>query len=140
MRKLNFGIATILCIGMLAACVSTRATMIGGAVADTSQALAPEQIVVYRSVEQIGKPYREVAILSSTGDSTLTDMAAFYRSMQERAAKIGANAVLIGSTKEPSTGAEVASWIFGTPANRKSESYAIIVEGLVPPPPKAKKK
>lgn len=126
---------------LLSGCVTTNATMLNGAtVIEGAAVLEPEQIVIYRNAEQVGKPFKEVAILSSTGDSTLTDMAAFHRSMQERAAKVGANAVILGSTREPSTGAEVASWIFGTPANRKSEAIAISVEGLLSPPPKPKKK
>jgi hypothetical protein len=134
-------IAVLAAACVLTACVSTKATMLASVERPTpEQMLQPEQIVIFRSADQVGKPYKEIAILSSTGDSTLTDMAAFYRSMQSQAAQLGANAVILGTTKEPSTGAEVASWIFGTPANRKSESYAILVEGLAPLPAKAKKK
>ncbi len=139
MRLTTFAAGAV-ALMMLSGCVTTNATLLNGATVPAGALLQPEQIVIYRNAEQVGRPYKEVAILSSTGDSTLTDMAAFHKSMQEQAAKVGANAVILGTTREPSTGAEVASWIFGTPANRKSESIAITVEGLVPPPPKPKKK
>lgn len=65
----------------------------------------------------------------------MTDMAQFHRSMQERASRIGANAVILGETREPSTAAEIAGAVLGVPANRRSEAIAIYVEGLEPPPP-----
>jgi hypothetical protein len=126
----------------ISACVSTKATMIGGAVAPvaTAVALQPEQIVIFRTSEQVGKPFREVAILNSTGESTFTDIAQFHVSMQREAAKLGANAIILGTTREPSTAAEIAGAFLGTGARRKSDSIAIIVEGLEAPPPKPKKK
>lgn len=139
MRK-SFMAAAFVALAMAGGCVTTNATPLNGAIAPDKASLEPEQIVIYRSADAIGKPYREIAILTSTGDSTFTDMSQFHKSMQERAAKVGANAVILGTTKEPSTGAEIASWVIGTPANRKSESTAIIVEGLVSPPAKAKQK
>jgi len=139
MRVRTFA-ASSLALMLLSGCVTTNATLLNGSTMPLSSTLEPEQIAIYRTAEQVGKSYKEVAILTSTGDSTLTDMAAFHRSMQERAAKVGANAVILGATREPSTGVELASLIFGLPANRKSEAIAISVDGLVPPPPKPKKK
>lgn len=139
MRVRTFA-ASSLALMLLSGCVTTNATLLNGSTMPISSTLEPEQIAIYRTAEQVGKSYKEVAILTSTGDSTLTDMAAFHRSMQERAAKVGANAVILGATREPSTGVELASLIFGLPANRKSEAIAISVDGLVPPPPKPKKK
>lgn len=139
MRVRTFA-ASSLALMLLSGCVTTNATLLNGSTMPISSTLEPEQIAIYRTADQVGKSYKEVAILTSTGDSTLTDMAAFHRSMQERAAKVGANAVILGATREPSTGVELASLIFGLPANRKSEAIAISVDGLVPPPPKPKKK
>ena len=139
--RTKFLLACGMALMMLSACVTTNATLLNGAsVPEGAVLLQPEQIVIYRSAEQVGKPFKEIAILTSTGDSNYTDMAAFHKSMREKAALVGANAVILGATKEPSTGAEIASFVFGTPANRKSESIAILVDGLVPPPPVLKKK
>jgi uncharacterized protein with beta-barrel porin domain len=124
----------------IAGCVSTTATMIGGSVAPLAATLQPEQIVIYRSAEQVGKPFREIAIMNSTGESTFTDVAQFHVSMQKKAAALGANAVILGTTREPSTGAEIAGAFLGTGARRKSDSIAIFVDGLEAPPAKLKKK
>lgn len=124
----------------LSACVTTKSTMIGGSVAPAAASLQPEQIVVFRTAEQVGRPFREVAVLNSTGESTFTDIAQFHVSMQREAARLGANAIILGSTKEPSTGAEIAGAFLGTGARRKSDSIAILVEGLQAPPAKPKKK
>ena len=139
MRLRSFA-ASSLALMLLSGCVTTNATLLNGSTMPAGAMLEPEQIAIYRTADQVGRSYKEVAVLTSTGDSTLTDMAAFHKSMQERAAKVGANAVILGATREPSTGVELASLILGLPANRKSEAIAISVDGLVPPPPKPKKK
>lgn len=123
---------------LIVSCVSTTATMLGGAVRPETAQLQPEQIVIYRNAEQIGKPFREIAILNSSGSSVYTSMGQFYISMQTRAAEAGANAVIIGENHEPSTAAEIAAVFLGSPSTRKSEATAIWVEGLIPPPPKTK--
>ena len=139
MRVRTFAVGG-LALMLLSGCVTTNATLLNGSTIPAGVMLQPEQIAIYRTADQVGKSYREVAILTSTGDSNLTDMSAFHKSMQERAAKVGANAVILGPTREPSTGVELASLVLGVPANRKSEAIAILVDGLIPPPPKAKKK
>ena len=60
--------------------------------------------------------------------------------MQKEATRLGANALILGATREPSTAAEIAGAFLGTGARRKSDSIAIFVDGLDAPPAKLKKK
>jgi hypothetical protein len=140
MKNKFAGLTLLAALVTVSACVTTKSTLIGGAVAPAATMLQPEQIVVFRTAEQVGKPYREVAILNSTGESTFTDMAQFHVSMQREAAKLGANAIILGTTREPTVAQEIIGSVFGSGARRKSDSIAIIVEGLEAPPPKPKKK
>lgn len=109
----------------LAGCVSTSVTHL-----DSGVRLAPttpDAVVLYRSASQVPGPYREIALLDSSGDVDLTSPAQMYKSMREQAAKIGANGVILGEVINPSSGAQVASWVFGTPADRRTQAVAIFV-------------
>jgi hypothetical protein len=46
-------------------------------------------------------------------------------SQRKKAAKLGANGIILGDQKDPSTGAKLAQAFFGTSADRKGKSVAI---------------
>jgi hypothetical protein len=110
----------------LGGCVSTNATMLGGAT--TGPAIPPTSVAIYRTPAQVPRHYTEVALLNSSGDSIYTDEKAMFTSMQKEAAKLGANGVILDNVKEPGSGAKVAAAIFGVSAQRKGTSIAISVD------------
>lgn len=123
---------------IVTACVTTEATLIGSHLRPTTT-LQPEQIVIYRTAEQVGRPYREVAVLSSSGEASYTNMTMMHKSMQQQAAAHGANAIILGAVANPSAGAQVAAAFLGVGATRRGEAIAIYVEGLEPLPAKPTK-
>ena len=48
--------------------------------------------------------------------------------LRDRAGKLGANGILLGEVREPSTGAKIANTLLGTEANRRSQAIAILIE------------
>jgi hypothetical protein len=48
-------------------------------------------------------------------------------SQRKKAAQLGANGVILGQMKDPSTGARIARTLIGTSANRKGDAIAIYI-------------
>jgi hypothetical protein len=87
-----------------------------------------ENVIVYRTAAQVPGRYEELALLNSTGDAMSTDEAKMFKSMQKKAAELGANGIILDAMSEPSAGAKVAGAIFGVGgADRKGRAIAIYV-------------
>lgn len=129
MRKTTMGLriafAAALILGVTG-CVTTNAAMLGMPGQQRPE-VAPENVALYRVASQVPGPYEEVALLNSTGDSDMTDEAAMFESMREKAGEIGANGVIMDALSEPGSGAKVAGAIFGVSVARKGKALAIWV-------------
>lgn len=107
----------------LGGCVSTNSTRLGAP--QTRLAIAPALVTLYRAGDQVGRPYSEVALLNSSGDSVWTTEQAMFESMRKEAAKLGANGVILGPTKEPGAAIKVAAAILHVSVSRKGRALAI---------------
>lgn len=117
--------AVVAVVVVAVACVTTNAAVMNKGLVHPS--ISADSVVLYRTPQEVPRPYDEVAILNSKGDADLTDESAMYNSMRKKAAQLGANGVIIENTKDPGTGAKVAKALLGTSANRKGEAVAIYV-------------
>ena len=109
---------------LLSGCVQTQATMLDPTVRTE---VLPEQVRVYRSEASIECAYAEVAIINAQGSSAYTNESQMFNAAKKKAGKIGANGVVIGAVKEPSSGAKVAGAIFGVSPERRGEMLAVYV-------------
>lgn len=117
-------LAPLLAVAILA-CVHTNA-----AVLDPSlklEPVCPDGVQVFTDTSKVGKPYREVALLNSKGDNNMTTESGMINSQRKKAAKLGANGIILGFMKDPSTGAQVWHALIGTNANRKGGALAIYI-------------
>lgn len=89
----------LLAVLLLEGCVNARATRLG--TAPIRPAIAPEQVVIYRTADQVEGRYQEVAILTARGAHTFAEEERLYKHMRIEAAKIGANAIILDSIVEP---------------------------------------
>jgi hypothetical protein len=108
-----------------AACVHTNA-----AVLDPSalyQKTCPDAVVVYTSPERVGKPYKEVALLNSKGESGMTSEEGMVKSQRKKAAQLGANGLILSGVDEPKPGTKIIGALLGTGAERKGKALAIYV-------------
>ncbi len=112
---------------LLAACVSTNAAVMNPSL--KLQPVCPDGVQVFSDSSRVGKPYTEVAVLNSKGESDMTSESGMIKSQRKKAAELGANGVILGTMKDPSTGAKIASSLFGTSANRKGNAIAIYIPG-----------
>jgi hypothetical protein len=126
MKTISRGLLAAVLMLSLSACVTTNAARLG-----TSTVARPEvpveNVALYRIASQVPRPYEEVALLNSSGDSGFTDEAKMFESMREKAGEMGANGVILDAVSEPGSGAKVAAAIFGVSAQRKGKALAIWV-------------
>jgi hypothetical protein len=112
---------------VLAACVQTNAAILD--VTAQHAPICPDGVKLYTDTASIGGPFERVAVLTSTGSSGLTTANGMMNSQRQRAAKLGANGVLLGQIHEASAGAKVAGAFLGTGTERTGEALAIYVPG-----------
>jgi hypothetical protein len=102
---------------VIAAChsVSTNASLI-----DPSLRLArtcPAAVKLYTVPDKVQEPYREVALLNSSGETSYSDEDDMIKSMREKAAKVGANGIILRGIDEPSAMAKIAGQVAQIGAN-----------------------
>jgi hypothetical protein len=125
MRSASTNLISLLFTVALAGCTRTNAALL-----DNSIHLArtcPDAVKLYTAPSNVGSPYTEVALLNSTGSSGWTSESGMMKSMREKAAEVGATAIIMGTIDEPGAGAKVVGAIFGTGTERKGKSVAIFV-------------
>lgn len=118
---LPFAIAALACTHA----VSTSVTPL-----DPSVRMArtcPAGVKLYVAPDRVLQPYREVALLNSTGEVKYSDEGEMFVSMRERAGAIGANGVILGGIDEPNAITEVAADVAKTETVRKGKAMAIYV-------------
>ena len=109
----------------ITACMSTKAVRLGDAV--VGPVLPWQQVKVYRTADQVPGKYDEVGLLMTTASTIWTSEKGMWNSMKKKAAKLGANAIILDAISEPSAGAKIAGAIFGVGINRKGKAVAIFV-------------
>ena len=115
----------ILVLGV--ACVHTNA-----AVLDVTQKFAPlcpDGAKVFSDTSKVGKPYQEVALLNSKGESGSTSEEGMIKSQRKKAAELGANGIILGGFQEPKAGTKIIGALLGTGAERKGSALAIYIPG-----------
>lgn len=118
----------IWCILILMACVSTKAVKLGANPTSQRPPVPWEQVAVYRTADQVPGKYEEVALLVATGDAIWTSEAGMWKSLKKKAGQLGANAIILDATSEPSAGAKIAAAVLlGGGAERKGKAVAIYV-------------
>lgn len=132
--------AKILTVGLLllavSACVSSRSTRIG--TAPIRPAVEAEQVIIYRTAEQVEARYDEVALLNAAGDHTFANEERLYKSLRKEAADLGANGIILDEVIEPNLEPrmsgkwwlEVSHAVYSNvinPPNRRAKAIAIYV-------------
>lgn len=124
--RMNSMLAMTACLAVaagLGGCVSTNSTRLG--MAPAALAVDPASVALYRNADQVGRPYTEVALLNSSGDSMWTTEQKMFESMRKEAAKLGADGVILDALKEPNLAIKVAAAILHVSAPRKGRALAI---------------
>lgn len=120
-KLLGFGLLTL----VLLACVTTNAVRIG--TAPSRPPISEDQVIIYRTADQVQGKYEEVALISAKGESSWTDESQMINAMKKKAGKMGANGIILDAMSEPSAGAKIAGAFLGTGSERRGKAIAIYV-------------
>jgi len=109
---------------MLSGCVTTNAVMLDHRARFAP--VAPEDVVVFLSEADVPYEYEAIALVHAKGDHEWTDEGDMIEAMRERAAELGADAIILSWLEEPS-GFERAmeGTLRGADADRRGRVVAI---------------
>ena len=117
-------------LALVGACVSVQSTPIG---APGQHAPVPQsQVLVFRTEAEIAQPFERVALLRLEGDSEFTDWEGMVEAARKRAGKLGANAIVLGEFKKPSTLERVAGAIFNVQTEWETQVLAVRIAASQP--------
>ena len=125
MRRSSKLLAGISVAALVVACVQTNAVRLGNA--PVREPVPEDQVVVYRTADQVPRRYEEVALLNAKGEASWTNEEKMFNSMRKKAGEMGANGIILDAIIEPGAGTKVAGAILGTGAERKGKAIAIYV-------------
>jgi hypothetical protein len=84
-------------------------------------------VKLYVAPDRVSQPYREVALLNSTGEVNYSDEGEMFWSMRQKAGVVGANGIILGGIDEPNAITKVAADVAKTETVRKGKAMAIYV-------------
>ena len=113
---------------MLGACVNTSAVQLGtpGQFPPTD----PEQVQVFLTEADVKVPFDKVALINAEGNYQYANDERMIKAMKKKAAEMGANAIILGEFKDPSTASKVADAVLGVGGERKGQVLAIRLQAV----------
>lgn len=108
---------------LLGACTSTNAVLLGGT--GTYPEISPGEVRVFLSERDVPVEYERIALVTARSDAGWTDEADLIRAMRKRAARLGADGIIIGDISDPSTLERVAEVLTDYEPQRRGRAVAI---------------
>ena len=108
---------------VLGACTSTGAVLLGGT--GPYPETDPYEVRVFLSEDEVPGDYERIALVTARSDAGWTDETDLIRAMQRRAARLGADAIIVGEIREPSTVERVAEVLTDYEPDRRGRAVAI---------------
>ena len=107
----------------------TRTKVVSESPASVSLApICADAVIVFDSYADVNSDYREVAILETQGNAVWTRDSDLRRSMQKKAAELGANAIIVDPTTHTKETVKLIGAAVGTgDADRKGKAVAIFI-------------
>jgi hypothetical protein len=128
MSTISRSLAAALALMAVSAC-HTRTNVVSESPASVSLApICADAVIVYDSFGDVNADYREVAFLETEGNSVWTRDSDIRRSMQKKAAELGANAIIVDPTTHSKNTVKLIGAALGDDeANRKGKAIAIFI-------------
>jgi hypothetical protein len=115
MRVISF----LLALSALVGCVATRATPLGAPV--SRPAVPADSVVVYRTVDQVPGKYTEIAMVEADGGNLYAGNA-LLAALRKKAGALGANGIVLLSSREPTSGSARVTGGGAPPADVEASS------------------
>jgi hypothetical protein len=122
MRRKNYSMG-LLAVVALAGCISTNAVKLG----EPTQypPVRPEEVQVFLKEDDVKGEFEKIAIVNAEGNYTYANDERMIEAMKKKAAKLGANAIIIGEFKDPSTVEKIADAVIGVGGEKTAKVLAI---------------
>lgn len=120
--KIRTLLFAVLAAALLGACTSTGAVLLD---AGPGPERHPDQVRVYLHEEDVPGDYEQIALVTSRSDASWADETHLIRAMQRRAARLGADAIILGEIRDPGTLERVAEVLTDYEAERRGRAVAI---------------
>ena|SRR5690554_2421606 len=121
MRK--SAVAALAAALMLAGCISTSAIPLGQP--NQYPAVRPEDVQVFLREADVKVEFDKVAIIEAEGNYTVASNERMINAMKKKAAKQGANAIILDEFKDPSTAEKIADAVLGVGGEKTGKILAI---------------
>ncbi len=121
--KIRAALLSLIAAILLAACTTTSAVLLGGS--GTYPELNPAEVRVFLRERDVPAEYERIALVTAKSDAGWTDETDLIRAMRKRAARLGANAIIIGDISDPTTLERVAEVLTDYEPQRRGRGVAI---------------
>jgi hypothetical protein len=121
--KTRAALLSLIAALLLSACTTTSAVLLGGS--GTYPELNPAEVRVFLRERDVPDEYERIALVTARSDASWTDETDLIRAMRKRAAKLGANAIIIGDISDPTTLERVAEVLTDYEPQRRGRAVAI---------------
>lgn len=122
MRNGNFVMGAAVWL-LLAGCINTNSVQLG--TPTQYPPVKPEEVQVFLKEADVQGDFDKVAIVNAEGNYTYANDERMINAMKKKAAKLGANAIILGEFKDPSTVEKIADAIIGVGGEKKARVLAI---------------
>ena len=122
--KIRAALLGLIAAVLLGACTTTTsAVLLGGS--GTYPELNPAEVRVFLRERDVPAEYERIALVTAKSDASWADETGLIRAMRKRAAKLGANAIIIGDISDPTTLERVAEVLTDYEPQRRGRAVAI---------------
>ena len=120
--KIRAAFLTLIAAALLAACTSTGAVLLDGRPGPERD---PYDVRVFLHEDDVPGEYEAIALVTARSDATWADETDLIRAMRRRAARLGADAIIVGEIRDPNTLERVAEVFTDYQAQRRGRAVAI---------------
>ena len=125
MKKAFLVVMVLVFLIIIIACVQTNVIRLGPQA--SRPVVPPDQVMIYRTADQVPGKYEEIALITAKGSAGWTNEEMMFKELRKRAGKLGANGIIFDALSEPSAGAKIAGAFLGVGAERQGKVIAIFV-------------
>ncbi len=120
--KFRATLLAVFALALLSACTSTGAVMLNGG---PEPERAPYDVQVFLHEDDVPGDYEAMALVTARSDASWADETDLIRAMRRRAAKLGADAIIVGEIRDPDVLERVAEVLTPYEAQRRGRAVAI---------------
>ncbi|HEY0809664.1 MAG TPA: hypothetical protein VGD49_05855 [Longimicrobiales bacterium] len=123
MRKRMHSVGMLALALSLAACINTNAVRLG----EPGQypAVHPDSVKVFLTEADVKGEFDKVALINAEGNYSYATDEKMINAMKKKAGKLGANAIILGEFRDPSTVEKIADAVIGVGGEKTAKVLAI---------------